>query len=316
MDEKLDIIAIGETLVELSSIGSFHDTESFSKYYGSDNLATLIAAQRLGAKTGYLTKIGNDAFEKFLIDSLHAENINTDCLSTTPEKNGVYIIGNIHNGEKEFSYYRNKTAATKLSIDDVCEDYIKNTKFLYTTGVTQSLSLSAKEAVKEAFYLAKKNGVTTAYDPNYTSELMTKIDVKEAVDEVIENVDIIFLSLKQEAEAVYDITSVDKIIKYFWDLGVTTVVIKSHSEKGYYTGYNGEILFYPYYTKQEEVIDTTGAGDAFNGAFLYALSIGKSPFEATKLAAIVGGLQAKSVGAVKSIPYKDTISKILEAGCD
>ena len=67
----------------------------------------------------------------------------------------------------------------------------------------------------------------------------------------------------------------------------------------------GNIIFTKFYT--EEIIDSIGSGDAFNGAFLHGLNSGMIPFEAAKLASIVAGLQCHGMGAIKSIPYKDEV---------
>ena len=106
--------------------------------------------------------------------------------------------------------------------------------------------------------------------------------------------------------------SVENIIKRIWDMGVGTVVIKSSQNGGYYTGYNGNVIFTEFFT--HEIVDTTCSGDAFNGGFLHAITHGLTPFEASKFASIVAGLQAKGIGAIKSIPYKDEVYNIFEKG--
>ena len=73
MEEKLDIIAIGESLVELSSEERLSNSQCLYKYYGGDTLVCAITAQRLGAKVGFITRVGNDAFRDFLMDSWQAE---------------------------------------------------------------------------------------------------------------------------------------------------------------------------------------------------------------------------------------------------
>ncbi|HPT42043.1 MAG TPA: PfkB family carbohydrate kinase, partial [Candidatus Gastranaerophilaceae bacterium] len=193
----------------------------------------------------------------------------------------------------------------KLSIEDISDNYIKNAKILYTSGIAQSLSLSAKEAIKKAYEIAKEKGITTAYDPNYTPLLMTPEESKELFDDVISDIDIIFLSAKNDAPHILEVDSCEKIIKNLWDLGVNIVVVKSSHDKGYYTGYGGDIVFTPFFVK--EIVDTTCSGDAFNGGFLHGISSGLSPFEATKLASVVSGLQSQKIGAVKSVPYANEV---------
>ena len=186
------------------------------------------------------------------------------------------------------------------------EDVIKNLKMVYSTGVVQSLSASSRELIREAFRMAKENDVTTAYDPNYTSCFMNSSDTKEYFEEIIDYTDVIFLSLKNDAARLYEFESIDKVIKYFWDRGVKIVVVKSHIDKGYYTGYNGDISFTEFYNTQK-AIDTTASGDVFNGGFLYALTNGYAPADAAKFASVVSGLQTQNYGAIQSIPYKENV---------
>ena len=309
MNEKLDIIAIGESLIELSSDESLSLTESLNKYYGGDTLAAAVAAKRLGSRVGYITRVGCDHFKEFLLDSWQAEGLDISQVKLTGDFNGIYLLARPKNGSKEFSYYRKKTAASKLSIEDISAKYIESTKILYSSGITQSLSLSAKEAVKKAYKMAKNAGVTTAYDPNYSPLITTPEDAKECFDEVISDIDILFLNAQNDVHEILDMVSIEKVIKHFWDLGVGTIVIKAtkigEQSGGYYTGYGGDIVFCKFYT--EDIVDTTCSGDAFNGGFLHAVASGFSPFEATKLASVVAGLQAQEIGAIKAIPTKEEV---------
>lgn len=302
MDEqKIDIAIIGECLIELSSNGSLAESSTLNKYFGGDTVTTAVAIARLGGKTAYVTKVGNDGFSEFILSSLQKEHIDTSLIKTNDEQNGMYILANTQT-KKELLYYKRKTAATKLNIDDLPESKIKTLKLIYSTGIVQSLSASARELVRESFRIARENEVLTAYDPNYTSCFMNSEDTKELFDEIIDYTDIVFLSLKSDAVRLYDIDSVDKAMKYFWDKGAKIVVIKSHIDNGYYTGYKGNISFTEFYNTTKAV-DVTASGDVFNGGFLYAVVNGYTPSDATKFAAVVSGLQTQNYGAIPSIPY-------------
>lgn len=331
MDEKLDIITIGESLIELSSDTKLSSADCLLKYYGGDAISAAIAAQRLGSKVGFITRVGNDVFKDYLLDSWQNEGLDISQVKISSEPNGLYFIArpvvtstetqnpdssqnqNITcYKEKEFAFYRRKIAPSKLSLDDISEDYIKNTKVVYASGVTQSLSLSASEAVSSAFKIAKENDIMTAYDPNFSSLITTPDNAKEEFNKVISNVDVLFMSAKYDTTNILELTSVENIIKHLWDSGVSIVVIKASEKGGYYTGYNGNIIFTEFYT--HDVVDTTCSGDVFNGGFLHALTHGFTPFESAKLASIAAGLQAKSIGAIKSIPYKDVVYSIYRKG--
>lgn len=305
MGEKLDIITIGESLIELSCSGSLAYAQTLDKYYGGDTLCTAVAAQRLGSKAGYISRVGNDPFREYLMDSWQSEGIDISQVKLIDGFNGVYFVGHPDGAEKEFVYYRKKTAATKLSIDDIDKDYILSADVVYATGVTQSLSLAAKEAVKKAFTIAREHNMATSYDPNFDCRLWGVQDAKDAFEEISDLIQIMFLSLEHDAMPLYDVDSPDKCIKYLWDKGIQIVVVKSAKDKGYFVGFEGDITFVKFQT--EDIVDSTGSGDAFNGAFLHGMNSGMTPFEAAKLAAIDAAMQCKGLGAIKSTPYKDDV---------
>ena len=309
--QKTDIVIIGECLIELTSNGSLAESSTLNKYFGGDTVTTAVAVSRMGGNVSYVTKVGNDGFSEFILSSLQKENIDTSLIKTNDEQNGMYIVANPQN-KKELLYYKRKTAATKLNIEDISEDFIKRVKLVYSTGIVQSLSASSRELVRESFRIARENEVITAYDPNYTSCFMSSGDTKELLEEILDYADIVFLSLKGDAIRLYEVDSVEQIMKHFWDRGVKIVVIKSHIDNGYYTGYNGSISFTEFYNTSK-AIDVTASGDVFNGGFLYAITNGYQPQEATKFASVVSGLQTQNYGAIQSIPYLKNVMENIEA---
>ncbi len=312
MDETLDIITIGESLIELSSNERLSDAKYFDKYYGGDSLVSAVAASRLGAKVGFITRVGNDSFKEYLMDSWTSEGLDISQVKISNEPNGIYFVARPSVQEKELIYYRRKVAQSKLSIEDISEDYIKSAGVVYSTGITQSISLSSREAVLKAFKIASENHIITAYDPNYSSAIHTPETARENFMDVAEYTNILFMSTKYDTSSILELDSIENIIKKLWDIGIGTVVLKSSEKGGYYTGYNGNIHFTEFYT--HEVVDTTCSGDAFNGAFLYGITHGYNPVEASGLASVVAGLQAKGIGAVKSVPYSDDVFSIIKKG--
>ncbi len=308
MENKLDIITVGESLIEFSSDEALADAECMHKYYGGDALAAAVSAKRLGSSVGFITRIGEDCFKEFLLKNWREEGLDISHVKFVPEANGLYFITRPHDGIKEAAYYRKKIAPTKLSIDDIEPDYIASAKSVYSSGVTQGLSVSAKEAVAYTFRIAKELGIITAYDPNFYPALTTVEEARENFNEVIQNVDILFMSAKYDTVNILELYSVETIIKHLWDIGVGTVVIKSSADGGYYTGHNGNIEFTEFYTN--EIVDTTCSGDTFNGAFLHAITQGYSASEAAKVASVAAGLQSQGIGAIKSIPYANQVFQV------
>ncbi len=308
----VDIITIGESLVEFSTNQKLEDAECLHKYYGGDSLVVAIAAKRLNSSVGFITCLGNDAFKDYMLKSWQNEGLDISHVKIVDEKNGIYMVSRPSDSGKEFIYYRKKIAPAKLSIDDIDEDYIKSAKIVYASGITQSLSIASREAVKKAFEIAKENGIMTAYDPNYSSLISTNEDAKEYFDEILPLTDILFMSSKYDTNSIFEISSLENIMKMLTDSGVQTVVIKSSQNSGYYVNSQRNTVFVPFYT--DKVVDTTSSGDAFNGAFLHAITNNCNAVEAAKLASIDAGLQAQGIGAVKSVPYCEEVYNIYNAG--
>lgn len=308
MSSDLDLITIGESLIELSADAKLSDADTLTKYYGGDTLAVAVAAHRMGSNVGYVTKIGDDYFKDYLIESWQNEGLDISKTSVIKGFNGIYFVSRPENEQKEYSYYRKKTAACNLNVNDIDKDYIIGAKAVYSSGITQSLSINAGEVVKEVFKIAKENGRLVTYDPNFTEEIWSVEEAQEALLDVIEYVDILFMNATKFGKELIT-KPLKETIKYFWEKGVKTVIIKSSKDGGYYVGRDGEVVFINFYNTND-IKDTTCAGDAFNGAYIHEFLKGSSYLEAAKFASIVAGLQSQNVGAIKSIPYKDTVYRI------
>jgi 2-dehydro-3-deoxygluconokinase len=307
-NKNFDLITIGESLIEFSTNQKLKDAECLHKYYGGDSLVVAVAAKRLNSNVGFITCLGNDAFKDFMLSSWEKEGLDVQHVKIVNEKNGLYMVSRTSGEEKEFIYYRKKIAPAKLSIEDIDEEYIKQTKIIYASGITQSLSINSRESVKKAFTIAKDNGILTAYDPNFTSLISTQQEAREYFDEILPLTDILFMSSKYDTKNIFEIDSLEKIMAYMSDNGVKITIIKSSENNGYYLNNQYNTTFIPFYTNQ--TIDTTSSGDAFNGAFLHAYANSYSAQEAAKIASIDAGLQAQGIGAIKSIPYAKEVYDI------
>ncbi len=304
MKESLDIICIGEALVELSADESLTYAKTLTKYYGGDTLCTGVAASRLGSKVGFISRVGNDYFKDFLLESMQMDGVDTSHIKLVDGANAVYFITRPGDKSKEYAYYRKKSATSNLSIDDISEEYLEKALVLYSSGVIQSLSPCSDEALRQSFRIAKEKGIQTAYDPNYSALINDVDDAKESFESIVEYVDIMFLNAKHDAQKLFDLSSPDKIIRYLSDRGVSIVVVRN-GEEGYTVGYNGEIRHFP--SIFSNPIDTTNNGDAFNGGFLHGIVSGYTPFEAANIAAIVAKFQSKQIGAIKSLPHREEV---------
>lgn len=299
---ELDIISIGECMVEFFCEGGLGEAELFHKAYGGDTLNTLVTASRLGSRTGYITRVGRDPFARFLLTSWEREGIDISHAPLIEGVNGIYFISLSEGGGREFTYYRKGSAASTLDTKELDRDYISGAKILHSSGITQALSRSNRKYVLEAFKTAREAGVKVSYDTNLRTKLWDLEAAREGLEEVLEYVDI-FLPSAEELESLLGLKGGKEVADYF--SGRVDVVAVKEGVEGATVIYGGKVRHIP--PLHLGVVDTTGAGDAFNGGFLHALASGLDPFLAGEMGVVTAGLKVRGRGAVASLPRKEEV---------
>lgn len=313
---EFDIVSIGECLVEFYCDGNFLDAQIFHKSLGGDTLNVLVAASRLGSKTGYITRIGEDHFAPYLLQRLLSEKIDLSMVKVTPGyKNGIYFISIFGGGGQDFISYREASAASMLSVDDLDVGYLSAGRYLHVSGVSQAISSSSRNAVYEACQLVDENKTGfVSYDPYFRSGLWPdKETAKMAFQEMLPYTDVLFLKHPFESEQLTGISGTEQLIASLWQQGVRIVALKL-GERGCIVGerQSGDIGIVEA-IKIDEVIDSTGSGDAFCGAFLHGLSRGFDIFQSARIANITAGLKMTGHGAIASLPQGRDVYRAFEA---
>ena len=300
---ELDIVSIGECMIEMFCEGPLATTDTYTRTFAGDTMNMLVAASRLGAKTGYVTHVGNDPFQDFLTRAWWSEGVDLRCATPLDRPNGLYFISILPGGEREFTYYRAGSAASCLEPADIDPDYIGSAKVVYASGITQAISKSARAAVLEAFRIARERNVVTAFDTNLRLGLWSMEEAREALDEILPHVDILLPSAPEESEALFGTDDAGTVIGSARERGVELVAVKCGAA-GAVLGLGDEIHELPAYVP-ENVSDTSGAGDVFNGGLLYGLTHGMSAVESARLGTVMAGLKIRGRGATYSIPSRE-----------
>jgi len=260
-----------------------------------------VAAGKAGANVNFISKIGNDNYGNMAKKIYLETNVGTKNLLVSHEKNtGVAaILLDKETGDNAISVIPG--ASGDLSIDDInqAEEEIKNASFFLT-----QLEVPMKIVI-HALKIAKKHNVTTILNPAPAAKL--EKEIFPLIDYFTPN----------ETEASYYVNKniqneVDakKSSKDLLDLGIKNVVI-TLGAKGVYFENKNEHHFIPSLDLGDRVKDTSGAGDAFNGAFATALCEEKGIVEALKFANIFAGISTTKIGTANSMPTRDEIDKLL-----
>ncbi|MFY7863980.1 sugar kinase [Roseateles sp.] len=302
---RFDLLGIGECMVEFYSDAPLSTASSLTRAYGGDVLNSLVACARLGANCGFITQVGNDPFGDGLLKAWQAEGINCDHAPQIAGDNGMYFISVASDGEREFTYRRQGTPASQLHLGSLNEDYLQSTRWLLLSGITQALSESARVTTLAAARIAKRLGVQVAYDPNYRPRLWDKqggIDAARAAFlEIAPYADWLLPSHPADSILLGDSFNSSNDAGFFTAQGFTkycpNIALKCGADGAIVSTATG-LQIIPG-AKATQVLDTTGAGDLWNGSFIYQLMEKRS---ADKAAAFANHLAAAKLAYRGAIP--------------
>lgn len=331
--KQIDVCALGEILIDFTAAGVTETGQHlFEANPGGAPANTVTAAARLGARTAFIGKIGFDAFGTLLEKTLRENRVNISGLTKTKEHTTLAFVSLTESGERSFSFCRNPGADTQIEKAELDKDLLRSTRFLHIG----SLSLThepSRSATLEAIKIVREEGGFISYDPNWREPLWSNIDegissmksilpyahmVKISDSELVLLVSELSTTDCKREEALY--YGAKKIASY----GPSLVVITLGS-RGlfYYRKKDGKEPDYGLLSvPQVKVVDTTGAGDSFNGGLLYRFTrdVKENPFtkdigcliKDLEYAQAVASLCVTKRGAIPALPRAEEVRDFIE----
>ena len=276
-----DICALGELLIDFTEAGlSPAGMRLFEQNAGGAVCNMLCAAAKLGANTTFIGKVGDDMHGQFLKTTLENAGIGTKHMIVSPDVfTTLAFVALAPSGERTFSFARKPGADTCLTEAELDENVIKNSKIFHLG----SLSLTdepARSATYKALEIAKAAGAVISYDPNYRASLWQNESMaREYMRSVLPYANAMKLS-DEECELLTDIADPSAAAKKLNDMGVDCVSVTLGPD-GALVSLRGEQKHVKG-AKLDKIVDTTGAGDAYMGGFMYGfLASGKTIKELT-----------------------------------
>ncbi len=291
-----DVLAIGEALVELAqaAVGA-----PFVQGFDGDTSNAMIAAARLGADAAYFTAVGSDRFGRALTELWLKEGV---------DASRVVVSGGAHTGlafitrgpeGPEVSSLRAGSAASRISESDLPVDRVKATQILHVSGISQAISSSAADAVFGAIDIARDARRLVSYAPNFSPKLWPLRRARAVIHEAMRASDIALADLA-DAQALTGLAEPDAIADFYLRLGARLVVVNLEAGALAATAAGRERIA-PFPVK---TVDATGAGDAFDGAFLAEFVRTADPFGAARFAIVAAALSTRGAGAVPPLPRR------------
>ncbi|WP_245522809.1 sugar kinase [Thermoanaerobacter italicus] len=311
MKKYMDVVTFGESMVVFNpdSRGPLRYVHTFSKSLGGAEMNLAIALARLGHSVGWFSRVGDDEFGRFILNSVRAEGVDVSRVIIDKESyTGILFKEWYYTSNPNVYYYRRGSAASKISGDDIDENYIKRAKILHITGITPAISESAAEAVFKAVEIAKRNNVMISFDPNLRLKLWSIEKAREILLEIAKSANIVMPGL-DEAKLLIGKNDCREIADYFLSLGVNLVAIKLGKEGCYLKNKNEEVYVAGY--KVEKIEDTVGAGDGFDAGVLSGLLKKLTLRECGELANGVGAMATLVKGDIEGYPYWEQLMEFI-----
>lgn len=313
-----DIITLGELLIDFTSCGKNEQGQRlFAQNPGGAPANVAVAVARLGGKSAFIGKVGDDMHGRFLADTLKKNKVNCDSLIL--DKNFFTTLAFVDvnaDGERDFSFARKHGADKMLCIDDIPVEKIKESKIFHFGSVSLTDEPS-RSATLFAAKTAKEKGITVAYDPNYRASLWER--EAEAVlnmRKALEFADLVKIS-DEETELLTGESNFEKAAEKLIRNGAIIAVVTLGKDGAFVCTKDGGVKVDGFGVT---AVDCTGAGDSFWGAFLLKIAqSGKKPDELTlkeledfaRFANAAASFCVEHHGAIPSLPTTEDKEKRL-----
>ena len=311
------IVTLGEVVSDIYRGEEISDVElGFVARPGGAPANVAVAASRLGSEAAFLGSVGQDLFGDFILQALEAEGVDTSGVSrqSPPTRTSLAFVEIGTDGDREFTFYRSSPAADELlAPEDVTEDVISGASFV-NFGSIPLISEPVRSATHRITELAGEHDVPVAFDVNFREHLWESAETaRKAVDPLLDLSTIVKLG-DDEIPPLLGKDNIEGAARMLLDRGVSLVLVSKGSEGAFYAtrDFSGEVPTFDV----GEIVDATGAGDAFLAAALVHLSDEpweeKRVREASLRGCAAGALACRDYGAMRALPTNEDLERFME----
>ena len=312
MKHSLDVITIGEAMAMFvaTQTGDLAEVEQFIKRVAGAELNVATGLARLGLKVGWVSRVGNDSFGRFVLNSLKKEGIDAQGV-TLDERyaTGFQLKSKVENGTDPIvEYFRKGSAASHLSVADYNEAYFSAARHLHLSGVAAALSASSYELLAHTARTMKAQGKTLSFDPNLRPVLWkSEAEMVEKLNRLAFQADWVLPGLR-EGMILTGQQTPEGIADFYLRHGVKAVVLKTGADGAWYKTADGEKGSVAA-VKVDNVVDTVGAGDGFAVGVISALLEGRTLHQAVTRGNKIGALAIQVQGDSEGLPTRETLGE-------
>jgi 2-dehydro-3-deoxygluconokinase len=276
-------VSIGEAMIEMSG----GEGGQYKLGFAGDTLNTAWYAKALlpkGWTVDYVTALGDDLYSKQMRAFIDKAGIGTGNIQEIKGKRaGLYMIHQ-QDGDRHFTYWRDQSAARQIAEDKpALNAALKSADFIYFSGISMAiLTPRARGRLMKAIVTARDAGARVAFDPNVRPALWSSKRAMQAVLTAAASIADIVLPTHSDEVPIFGDADPEATAQRYLSLGVEEVVVKDGAEPALIA--IGSKRYSVAARKGATMVDATGAGDSFNGAYISARLAGLSPKDSAEAA--------------------------------
>lgn len=300
--KQLDLITVGEMLVDMiaDDYGALEKNAAFHRFFGGSPANIAANTRRLGIQSLVVSSVGNDGFGQFLLEHLTSIGAETSYVQQVPASTSLVVVSKSTSSPVPIFY---RGADYQLAYTDKLKEAVRQAKIVHLSSWPLSKQ-PARSVVEEVMHEARQHGALVCFDPNYHPALWeADEDGIGYLKSILPLIDIVKPS-EDDAERFFGKDTNENYIRHFLSLGVKLVIL-TLGKDGALISNGRETLKLD--TLATEVIDTTGAGDAFWSGFYAAIVKGYSVRKALESGSAVSAFKLKHMGAVAELPMLEVL---------
>ena len=305
------IVLMGECMLELRQAKDGVMNHSFA----GDTFNTAVYMKRTFAQQdiAFMSAVGQDSISQQMVSACSSENLNNQHIFAQSDRNpGIYLVQTDEHGERSFLYWRDTSAAKQVMqyVDQQAIAELCKADFFFFSGISIAiLEPQDRDAFWAMLAQLKEARVKIGFDPNYRPRLWNNADEAKTEFAKAYTASDIMLPGVDDFKQLYAIESLDDILTFCQPFNIEELVLKNGPES-VYCQLHGQ-LTHVAITPVINVVDTTSAGDSFNGVYLGARLAGKDVTTSINLAASAAGIVIQYPGAIAPADAIGSLHSIL-----
>jgi len=315
----MDVLCLGELLIDMfpAELGRpLAEVTAFRPKPGGAPANVAVAAARLGAASGFIGKVGDEAFGHHLAGVLQREGVDISGMRYDAEaRTGIAFLAMPDVNTYDILFYRNPGADMRLRPDELDEGLLRRTRAFHF-GAISLIQEPSRSATLVAMRIAREAGALISFDVNYRADLWSKDAARERVLETLPLVDLLKIN-EVEVQILGGSDDLGSVCQALLQQGPAIVVVTLGPEGSFFQVAAGGEPVPPF---RVETVDATGCGDGFVAALLCRLVLGAEwreqlnvprLREILRYANAVGALTSMTLGVIPALPSAAQVEKFL-----